>query len=216
VEPGLTAAELVSWFGRLRGGHEQRIVDGLCQRLDLDPHRRFGTLSKGNRQKVGILQALFHRPDLLILDEPSTGLDPIVQREFLTLLREAADRGTAVLFSSHVLPEVERAATHVAIIRAGRLVTSGTVSDLLDHARRRMELRYTAPPPATAFHNLPGVVDVAIDGATVVLTVDGPVGPALSAAAGAGTLLRVAPAGDDLENLFVAVYSDPGQPVEVR
>ena len=211
VDPTMTGAQLFTWYGRLRGRHDQARVDELTERLGLDPSRRFGTLSKGNRQKVGIVQALCHDPDVIILDEPTTGLDPLVQREFLTLLARAAERGAAILFSSHVLPEVERAASRVAIIRAGRLVTVSTVDALLDQARRRLELRFAAPVPAGVFDAVPGVADARVHDRTAVLAIDGPVGPALRAATDAGTLLRVNPAGDDLEDLFVSLYRS-GQP----
>ncbi|MBO0686392.1 MAG: ABC transporter ATP-binding protein, partial [Candidatus Dormibacteraeota bacterium] len=135
VDPGMTAHDLFAWFGRLRGGLNKGRVEELLNRLQLDPGRRFGTLSKGNRQKVGLVQAFMNDPEVLILDEPSSGLDPLVQREFLVMVSEAAARGCAVLFSSHVLPEVERAAHRVAIIREGRLVASGPVRELLDRTR---------------------------------------------------------------------------------
>ncbi len=215
VDPAMTGADLFAWFGRLRRQHDPHRVDELCQRLDLDPSRPFGTLSKGNRQKVGVVQAFSHDPDVLILDEPTTGLDPLVQREFLALLEQAAERGAAVLFSSHVLPEVERVAATVAIIRAGRLVTVSTVDDLLDRARRRVELRFATPPPAGIFDHVPGVAAADVDGRTAVLAIDGPVGPALRAATDAGTLLRVSPAGDDLEDLFVSLYTQPAQRMTV-
>src|SRR5690349_13206633 len=102
VDPGLTGAGLFTYFGRLRGGPARARVAELVARLGLDPALRFGRLSKGNRQKAGIVQALCHDPDVLILDEPTSGLDPLAQREFLTLVRAAADRGAAVLFSTHV------------------------------------------------------------------------------------------------------------------
>jgi beta-exotoxin I transport system ATP-binding protein len=218
VDPALTGQELFGYFGRLRGRHDQTRIDDLTERLGLDPTRPFGTLSKGNRQKVGIVQAFCHDPDVLILDEPTTGLDPLVQREFLTLVTHAAAHGAAVLFSSHVLPEVERVATRVAILRAGRLLTVETVDKLLDRARRRLELRYSDPVPAGAFDGVAGVADAELDGPTATLTIDGPVGPAMRAAADAGTLLRVTPAGDDLENLFVSLYQrqSASTPIEVH
>ncbi len=206
IDPALTGSQLFAWYGRLRGGvNTARVVD-LVERLDLDPERPFGTLSKGNRQKVGIIQALQHYPDVLILDEPTTGLDPLAQREFLALIREAAHRGAAVLFSSHVLPEVERVATTVGIIRAGKLITESTVEQLLDRARRRLELRFDKPVSPAVFENVPGVVDVQTEDRSVILTVDGPVGPALAAATASAQLIRVNPAGDDLEDLFVSLY----------
>jgi beta-exotoxin I transport system ATP-binding protein len=216
VEPSMTGTELFAWYGRLRGRHDQGRVDELCQRLGLDPTRPFGALSKGNRQKVGIVQAFCHDPEVLLLDEPTSGLDPLVQREFLNLLEAAAGRGAAVLFSSHVLPEVERAAHRVAIIRAGRLVTLATVDELLDRARRRLELRFAGSLPGNAFDQVPGVAEVDVHDHTAILTIDGPVGPAMRAATEAGTLLRVNPAGDDLEDLFVSLYRRSDDPIEVH
>jgi ABC-2 type transport system ATP-binding protein len=207
VDPTMTGTELFAWFGRLRGGLNARRLEELLARLDLDPSRRFRELSKGNRQKVGIIQAFQHDPDVLILDEPTTGLDPLIQREFLTLVRERAAAGAAVLFSSHVLPEVERLAHRVVIIRSGQLVRTSTVEDLLDTVRHRLELHFSTPIPEETFRGVPGVVEARLDGRMVTLTVDGPVGPAVRAAVQAGSLLRVSPAGDDLEDLFVSLYS---------
>jgi beta-exotoxin I transport system ATP-binding protein len=214
IDPAMTGTELFAWYGRLRGGINNARVDDLVARLGLDPSRPFGTLSKGNRQKVGIVQAFQHDPDVLILDEPTTGLDPLVQREFLGLVRQAADRGAAVLLSSHVLPEVERIADRIAIIRAGQLVMESTVDDLLDHARRRLELRFADPVPTDLFTDVPGVTSVELDGRLATITVDGPVGPALHAATANATLLRINPAGDDLEDLFIALYEHTDQPAQ--
>jgi ABC-2 type transport system ATP-binding protein len=208
VDPALTGAQLFAWYARLRGSVSRARVDELVQRLDLDPTRPFKSLSKGNRQKVGIIAAMQHNPTVLLLDEPTTGLDPLVQREFLTIIREAARRGAAVLFSSHVLPEVERIADRVAIIRDGHLVTESTVDELLDSAGRRLELRYAAPIAPDAFTGAEGVTDVIVDDRTAVIAVKGPVGPALRAATHAGQLLRISPAGDDLEELFLSLYHD--------
>ncbi|MFL6072073.1 MAG: ABC transporter ATP-binding protein [Mycobacteriales bacterium] len=213
AEPHMTGAELFTWFGRLRDDHSPARVDELVERLRLDPSRSFGTLSKGNRQKVGLVLVFCHRPDVLILDEPTTGLDPLLQREFLALVREAADDGAAVLFSSHVLPEVERAAHQVAIIRAGELVTHSGVPELLDRARQRLRLRFTGPPPKDLFDGVPGVTESEIDGQVATVTVDGAVGPVLRAALdGPGQpdrpdLVRVSPVGDELEDLFASLYT---------
>jgi ABC-2 type transport system ATP-binding protein len=176
----------------------------LAERLDLDVSRPFGTLSKGNRQKVGLVQAFLHRPEVVVLDEPSTGLDPGSQRELLGLVRAAAAGGAAVLFSSHVLPEVERVADRVAVLRDGRLIAFSPVGDLLDHARHRLELSFTEPVSADVLQGVPGVVGVQADGRRLDVVVDGPVGPALAAATASGDLLRVAPIGDELEDLFFA------------
>ena len=206
VDPSMTGAELFSWFGKLRGGIDQRRVDELVERLGLDPGRPFGALSKGNRQKVGLIQAFQHDPDVLILDEPTSGLDPLAQREFMRLVHEAVARDAAVLFSSHILPAVERIASRIAIIRTGKLVAVSTVDELLDRARRRLELRFSEPVSADIFKGVPGVVEVDVDGDTAQIVIDGAVGPALGAATGKASLLRINNVGDDLEDLFVSLY----------
>jgi ABC-2 type transport system ATP-binding protein len=182
-------------------------VKELTDRLGLDPQIRFGALSKGNRQKVGLVLAFMHDPDVLILDEPTTGLDPLVQREFLALTNEAAGRGAAVLFSSHVLPEVERIAAKVAIIQSGELVAFSTVDRLLARARRRLELHFADGVPEAALRDASGVSGINVDGNTATVTIDGPVGPALHAATETATLLRVGSVGDELEDLFVALFA---------
>jgi ABC-2 type transport system ATP-binding protein len=201
IEPGMRGSELFGWYARLRGVPSTRAHE-LSERFRLDASRRFGDLSKGNRQKVGLVQAFLHDPDVVVLDEPSTGLDPVVQRELLAVVREAAARGAAVLFSSHVLPEVERIADRVAVLRAGRLVALSPVRDLLDRARHRLELSFADPVPPDLLRAVPGVVDVLAEGRRLDVVVDGPVGPTLAAATRQATLLRVAPSGDELEDLF--------------
>ena len=206
IDSGLTGRDLLSWFASLRGGVDRKRIGELADRLHLDLGRKFGDLSKGNRQKIGIVQAFMHDPSVLILDEPTSGLDPLIQREFLELVAEAKRRGAAVFFSSHVLPEVSRVADRVAIIRLGELVSISTVDELLDRARHRLELRYASPVDAHRFENVPGVVAVEGGGRTVIVTIDGPVGPAMRAASSLDGLLRVSAAGDELEDIFVSLY----------
>lgn len=206
MDASMTGQALFDWFGELRGNLNRQRVAELVERLQLDPSRPFGTLSKGNRQKIGLVQAFQHDPDVLILDEPTTGLDPLLQRVFLELVREAAERGAAVLFSTHVLPEVERVATRIAIIRAGHLVTVAGVAELLERARHRLELHFAGPVAPDLFSGVPGVVDVAVHGASATIAVDGAIGPAMAAALTGPGLLGVRSAGDDLEDLFVSYY----------
>jgi ABC-2 type transport system ATP-binding protein len=206
IDPRMTGMDLFRWCGGLRGGTDERRVDELVDRLDLDPTRPFGTLSKGNRQKIGLIQALQHSPRVLILDEPMTGLDPLVQREFRLMIEEAVRDGAAVLLSSHVLPAVERVASRVAIIRNGSLVSISTVDELLDRTRRTLELRFAEPVAPGRFDGVDGVLAADYEGRTVQLSIDGPVGPALRAATDSGDLLRINNVGDDLEDLFLSLY----------
>ncbi|MEW6421879.1 MAG: ABC transporter ATP-binding protein [Deinococcota bacterium] len=142
----LSARELLERCARLRGTHD--ITSGLevARRLDLDLRPRLGTLSKGNRQKVGLMLALMPRPDLLILDEPTDGLDPLAQEAVLELLREARAEGRTVFLSSHVLSEVERVADRVGIIRRGQLIRLDELATLKASLPQRVRVRFAAPP----------------------------------------------------------------------
>ncbi|NIK59193.1 ABC transporter ATP-binding protein [Kribbella shirazensis] len=128
--PELTGTQYLDYFAHLYGGVDRSRIQLLAQRFDLDLHVRIRTLSRGDRQKVGIVQAFMHDPDLLILDEPTTGLDPLMQREFHDLVRETRNAGRTVFLSSHVLSEVVAVADTVAILRAGRLVSVWPVQAL--------------------------------------------------------------------------------------
>jgi ABC-2 type transport system ATP-binding protein len=207
VDPRWTAQDLIDFYGTLRGGVDPAWVEELLGRFDLDPGRRVGELSTGNRRKVGIVQAVIHRPELLVLDEPSSGLDPLLQYEFQLLVRELAGEGTTVFLSSHVLPEVEALAGRVAILRRGELVTVAGVEQLRQQARQRIELRLAYPADATRFAGVPGVVEAQADDTRIRLVVEGPVGPALQAAAGL-EVQRIVTHEADLEDVFLSYYHE--------
>ncbi len=135
-DPGLRGAQIIAYLGHLRGGVDQSYVRGLCERLDFDPSRRFREYSRGNKQKLGLVQALMHRPRLLILDEPTSGLDPLNQQEFYKILSEIHAEGRTVFLSSHVLPEVEHTCDRVAIIREGEL-SAFIINDVVGCATHR-------------------------------------------------------------------------------
>jgi ABC-2 type transport system ATP-binding protein len=147
----MTAARFFDLVNRLRGGSNNRgYREQLCERLDLDPSRRMQEYSRGNKQKVGIVVALMNKPDLLILDEPTTGLDPLVQQAVLAMVREARAEGRTVFFSSHVLPEVQAVCDRVGIIRSGHMIAVERVADLVRQNFRRIRLRFASPPPPEA------------------------------------------------------------------
>jgi ABC-2 type transport system ATP-binding protein len=202
-----TAQDLIDFYGKLRGGVDAGWVTELLGRFDLDPSRRAGELSTGNRRKIGIVQAVIHRPELLVLDEPSSGLDPLLQYEFQRLVRELAEMGTTVFLSSHVLPEVEALAGRVAILRRGELVTVAGVEELRQQARQRIELRLVRPADAAWFAGVPGVVEAQADDTRIRLVVEGPVGPALQAAAGL-EVQRIVTHEADLEDVFLSYYQE--------
>jgi ABC-2 type transport system ATP-binding protein len=207
IDPRWTARDLIDFYGRLRGGVDAGWVRELLGRFDLDPTRRVGELSTGNRRKVGIVQAVMHRPDLLVLDEPSSGLDPLLQYEFQRLVRELAGAGTTVFLSSHVLPEVEALAGRVAILRRGELVTVAGVEQLRQQARQRIELRLARPADAGLFAGVPGVVEAQADDTRIRLVVEGPMGPTLRAAAGL-EVQRIVTHEADLEDVFLSYYQE--------
>jgi len=203
--PDLTGGQYLNFLGRLRGGVDAALVRRLAERLDLDLTTRIGALSHGNRQKVGIVQAFMHRPDLLVLDEPTAGLDPLAQREFLALVREARDEGRTVFLSSHVLSEVEAVAERVAILRQGQLLVVESVDKLKARALRRMELTFEAEPPIAHLRTVPGVREAVADGSTVHLVIEGSVADLLEAAA-PHRVARVVTHEPDLEEIFVTYY----------
>ncbi|MDA8238465.1 MAG: ABC transporter ATP-binding protein [Chloroflexi bacterium] len=201
----LTGAQTLEYFANLRGGVDPSYRASLVERLDLDPSRRFREYSKGNKQKVGLVIALQHRPDLLVLDEPTAGLDPLVQQSFFAILREAVAGGATVFLSSHILSEVEKSCDRVAIIREGRLVKVGTVDALRDLAHHQVELRFAGEVPAAAFAALPGVSDVVVDDHVLRMRVTGGITPVVAAAA-RFELLDFVSREPSLEDTFLAQY----------
>jgi beta-exotoxin I transport system ATP-binding protein len=169
-----TALHYLSFLGRLRGGVDERVVRELATRLELDLGRRLGDLSKGNKQKVGVVAAFMHDSPLLILDEPTTGLDPLRQQDVLALIKERAATGRTVFLSSHELDQVEHVADRVAIVRDGRLVDVETIAGLKERAVRRVEVRLDGPPTGWEdVRRVPGVRDASLDDGVIRLTVEG-------------------------------------------
>lgn len=178
-----TAGALLHYLANLRGTNGRARIQALAERLALDLGRPIRGLSKGNKQKVGLVQAFMHRPELLVLDEPTSGLDPLLQREFLALVDEAREGGATVFMSSHVLSEVERAADRVGVIREGRLLDVSDVRTLRHRAGQRVELRFAQVPDRTAFDGVPGLSQVSWDDTSLRLVLQGEPDALLKAAA---------------------------------
>src|SRR5436309_11123343 len=160
LDGNLTGGQILEYFGNLRGGVDQKYLNQLVERLDLDTGRKFRQYSTGNKRKVVLIQAFMHKPRVLILDEPTSGLDPLNQQEFDGMVREARDEGRTVFLSSHVLSEVEKTCTRVGIIREGRLVKIGDVAELKDIKRYEISIVFAGPVAADAFARLDGVASV--------------------------------------------------------
>jgi len=199
--------DLLAFIGHMRGGVPAAAYETLAERFQVDLDRRIKDLSRGNRQKIGVIQAFMHHPQLLILDEPTSGLDPVVQQEFQHVVRETVEAGATVFLSSHVLAEVELLADRVGIVVQGRLVVVDSVDMLRERAARRVELDFPAVPPDLS--GAPGVQRFEARGATATCWVTGPVGPLLKVAVDHG-LIDVHTHDPDLEDAFLGFVSGGG------
>ena len=147
----LTGAESLEFLSHLRGGVDWQYVREIATRLDYDLSQRIKTLSHGNRQKIGLIQAFMNKPELLILDEPTIGLDPLMQQEFYRLIGEVKAEGRTVFLSSHIMPEVERVCDRVGIIHEGRLIAVEDIDVLKARAIRRLEIHFATPVSYSRF-----------------------------------------------------------------
>ena len=203
--PKATGRVMLDYLAALRGRVDLGLRDSLVERFDADLERPVHELSSGNRQKLGLIAAFMHEPEVLILDEPIAGLDPLVQQSFHALLGEVSAQGRTVFLSSHTLSEVERVTHRLAILRQGRLVIVDSLENLRKVAVQRLEVEFSAPVPADEFARLPGVTDATADGRTLVVAFEGSADAVVKAAA-AHDVLAIRPHDDDLEDIFLRYY----------
>jgi ABC-2 type transport system ATP-binding protein len=205
--PKLTGRAVLDYLARLRGGVDPRIRDSLAERFDADLDRPLRQLSTGSRQKIGLIQAFMHESELLILDEPIAGLDPLVQQSFHDLLREVSAEGRTVFLSSHTLSEVERVTQRLAILRRGRLVVVDSLENLRKVAAQRLEIEFGEHVDAARFRALPRVKEVAANGRTLTISFEGSADAVIKAAA-AHEVRAIRPHEDDLEDIFLRYYRE--------
>jgi ABC-2 type transport system ATP-binding protein len=203
----VTGAVLVSTIASMRGGFDPKRQQELVERLELDLRRPVRDLSTGNRRKLALLLAFASNAELLVLDEPTNGLDPLMQREFLALVREAKARGATVFLSSHVLSEVQRAADRVAVLRAGRVIASGTVEELRRRARQRIEVWFEGEAPKSRLAGLRGLEDETFEGSRFTATLSGSIQPLLAILA-TYPVVSMLVEEPDLEEAFLGLYED--------
>src|SRR5450756_1841951 len=204
----LTGDETLRYFANLRGGADPGSMRTLCERLDFDAGKKVADLSTGNKRKLGLIQALMHRPELPILDEPTAGLDPLVQHEFYHLVEEAREAGQTVCLSSPTLPEVQ-------LVREGQLVAVEDVAALTGRAVREVEVTFAAPVPAAAFEAVQGVTSVTANGAgsgpagaeTLRLTVSGSLDATVKMLA-RYEVVTMTSREPDLEDVFLTFYGE--------
>jgi ABC-2 type transport system ATP-binding protein len=204
-EPRMTGRELLTFFARLRGLAGLGRAEAFAERFNADLDRPLHDLSRGNRQKIGLVQALFHEPELLVLDEPTTGLDPLMQEEFLDVVGEHRARGGSVFLSSHDLDEVERICDRVGIVRDGRLVAVEDVEDMRGRALRHVSVRFGGVVVPAVLRQVPGIEELELDGTTVRFRVRGAIDPVIKALAG-HRVEDVEITRPTLEELFLAHY----------
>lgn len=206
-----TGRQLLDHWARLRGGIDPAYQTSLVDRLGLDPNRPVRELSTGNRRKVGLVGAFMPRPDLLVLDEPTKGLDPLVQAEFLEMVREVNAQGTTVFLSSHDLAEVQRVADRAAVLRRGRLVAEDSIETLRHATRQRFEAYFDEPVPADELAACAGVANLVVEGDRAQWTVTEGL-QAVLAVLGAHPVRTLIAPEPDLEDAFFALYHQEGQP----
>ncbi|HEY6890677.1 MAG TPA: ABC transporter ATP-binding protein [Solirubrobacter sp.] len=204
-DPRLTGGDLLAFLAELRGVRGLGRARELAERFRADLDRPLGELSRGNRQKIGIVQAAFHDPELLVLDEPTSGLDPLMQEAFLSFVAEERDRGRTVFLSSHDLDEVERACDRVGIIREGRLVATESVSDITGRAYRHVTLAFAERVDPDEFRRLPGVIDLEPDDRVLTFKATGDIDAVIKAAA-RHTVTDIELVHPTLEEIFLTYY----------
>ena len=213
--PKLTGKQTIEDFAGLRGGVDMGYVNELAERFGADLSRKVGEYSTGNRQKIGLIQAFMHKPELLILDEPNAGLDPLVQQTFQEMLREVRADGRTVFLSSHTLSEVERVADRVGIIRHGHLVVVERVDELKRKAIRRLDFEFATPVPTDVFARVDNVREVEVDGVHARISYEGSVNAVLKAAM-VHEVLNLHSRDADLEEIFLDYYHAEKETSDVR
>jgi ABC-2 type transport system ATP-binding protein len=210
--PNLTGREILEYSSHLRDGVPQAEIDRLAKLLEIDLSRPVRSYSHGNRQKVGLILALMHKPELVILDEPTNGLDPLIQQVFYELMEEVRRDGRTVFFSSHILPEVERLCDRVGILREGKLVAVETVAGVKQKAIRRIDFIFDGPVSADTFRSIPGVTEVRGTGSTLSMVVQGDLDSLIKAIA-RYPLRNIVTYEPNLEEFFLAFYREGGSHV---
>jgi beta-exotoxin I transport system ATP-binding protein len=209
ADPRLSGRELIAHFAELRGVQGLGRAPALAERFEADLERPLGELSRGNRQKIGLIQAAFHEPDLLLLDEPTSGLDPLMQEEFLTFLAEERELGRTVFLSSHELDEVQRACDRVGIIREGRLVAVEDVADITERSFRHVALEFAEAVDPFEFAGIPGVTELQHHGNRLTFKASGDLDRVVKVAA-RHTVTDLELTRPTLEEIFLTYYGRHG------
>jgi ABC-2 type transport system ATP-binding protein len=208
--PNHTGGRILDLLAHLRGGVEPKRISDLAERFDLDLRRKYREYSHGNKQKVWLIQAFMHDPQLLLLDEPTTGLDPLMQQSFHSLVREAKNRGATVFLSSHVLPEVEEICDRIGVVHEGTLRKVGSMQELRIGNVHRIEARVEREVDQSRMRMVPGITDLSISDHHIRCTITGTMEPLLEALQ-PSNVLSLDSAEMSLEEVFLSQYGQPAQ-----
>ncbi|MFA5629125.1 MAG: ABC transporter ATP-binding protein [Dehalococcoidales bacterium] len=203
----LTGHEFLDFAAKIRGNIDQKYVKELCERLKCDLSVRIRTLSQGNKQKIGLIQALIHHPRLIILDEPTSGLDPLIQQEFYHLIAEVKKEGGTAFISTHILPEAERICDRVGIIRNGKLATVEDVNRLKARALREIEIHFDRPVSPDEFAGISGVQNIRVENNILQCSVIGELDGLVKSASG-HRVLNIISREPNLEKVFLTYYGE--------
>jgi ABC-2 type transport system ATP-binding protein len=203
----MTGHQFLDYMGELQPGTDQAYRKELTGRLKPDLDKKLGDLSRGNKQKVGIIQAFMHKPKVLIMDEPSSGLDPLMQETFYDLINEARDRGAAIFFSSHIFSEVQKICDRVGIIREGKLVVERDIKEMIKDAAHTFDITFADKPPLTGLKKLKDVTVADHDGDSVRIHVRGSLSQFLRELS-TYDVVRLDAHQLDLEEMFMRYYDD--------
>jgi ABC-2 type transport system ATP-binding protein len=202
----MTGHQFLDYMSELQPGTDGAYRRDLSRRLKPDLSKRLGDLSRGNRQKVGIIQAFMHKPDVLIMDEPSSGLDPLMQEAFYDLLNEAKKRGAAIFFSSHIFGEVQKICDRVGIIRDGRLIVERNIAEMAKEAAHTFDITFTDKPPLQELKAIKGVRVSGHNGNDVRIHIQGELSPLLKEL-GKHDVSKLDARQLDLEEMFLRFYN---------
>ncbi len=203
----MTGYQFLDYMSDLQGSGDRAYRQELIKRFQPELDKKLGDLSRGNKQKVGIIQAFMHQPDTLIMDEPSSGLDPLMQEAFYDLIKESGQRGAAVFMSSHILSEVQRICDRVGIIRKGKLIVERDINEMAKEAAHTFDITFTGKPPLAKLKKLKGVEVSTHDDNDVRVHVHGELGPLLGELSKDG-VVKLDARQLNLEEMFMRFYND--------
>ncbi len=205
TDPSLTGRQYLSYVAHLRGGVDQKTIDGLVHRLKSDVTTKIRHLSRGNRQKIGLIAALMHDPDILVLDEPTSGLDPLIQAEFNAIIHEHKEKGKTTFISSHVLSEVQAICDRVGFIKDGKLIRVSTLKELMNNTSRNVTVHFKGKVPREQIAKLKGASRLTHEDGMLAFTFGGDINQLMRLLA-AHPIDNLQIAEPDLEELFMNYY----------